>query len=101
MPYPNTARRVVLASRPVGTPLSEHFRIEQVPVVAPADGQFLVRNEFLSIEPAMRGWVNATQNYAAPVGIGELMRSFSAGHVIASRHPDYREGDAVMGMLAG
>ena len=99
MPYPNTARRVVLASRPVGIPLSEHFRIEQVPVVAPADGQFLVRNEFLSIEPAMRGWVNATQNYAAPVGIGELMRSFSAGHVIASRHPDYREGDAVMGML--
>src|SRR5215831_11836856 len=47
----------------------------------------------------MRGWVSAVANYSTPVGIGEVMRAFSAGTVVASRHPDYREGDAVMGML--
>jgi len=65
----------------------------------PADRQFLVRNEFLSVEPAMRGWVSAVANYSTPVGIGEVMRSFSAGTVIASRHPGFAEGDRVMGML--
>ncbi|MEA2758349.1 MAG: hypothetical protein QOH65_962 [Methylobacteriaceae bacterium] len=63
------------------------------------DREFLVRNEFLSVEPAMRGWVSAAANYSKPVGIGEVMRSFAAGTVIASRHPDYAEGDKVMGML--
>src|SRR3974390_3203814 len=53
----------------------------------------------LSVEPAMRGWVSAVANYSAPVGIGEVMRSFCAGRVVASRHPDFAEGDAVMGML--
>ena len=47
----------------------------------------------------MRGWVAATANYSTPVGIGEVMRAFSAGTVVASRHPNYHEGDAVMGML--
>jgi len=58
-----------------------------------------VRNEFLSVDPAMRGWVSAVANYSTPVGIGEVMRAFAAGTVIASRHPGYAEGDKVMGML--
>ncbi len=62
-------------------------------------GQFLVRNEFLSVEPAMRGWVNAAANYSDPVPLGSVMRSFAAGVVVASRHPAYAEGDRVMGML--
>lgn len=99
MTLPLTARRVVLAARPSGIPQSEHFRLEEAPVPVPEPGQFLVRNEFLSVEPAMRGWVNATANYAAAVGLGEVMRSFAAGRVVASRHPLYQEGDAVMGML--
>lgn len=99
MSIPPSARRVVLASRPSGIPQAEHFRVEDVAVRPPGPGEFLVRNEFLSVEPAMRGWVNATANYSAAVGIGEVMRSFAAGRVIASRHPVYKEGDAVMGML--
>jgi NADPH-dependent curcumin reductase CurA len=70
-----------------------------VPVPEIADQQFLVRNEYLSVEPAMRGWVSAVASYSTPVGIGEVMRSFSVGKVVASRHPNYREGDAVMRML--
>jgi NADPH-dependent curcumin reductase CurA len=92
-------RQVILRSRPNGIPQAEHFEIVETPVPELSDRQFLVRNEFLSVEPAMRGWVSAVANYSTPVGIGEVMRSFSAGTVVASRHPGYGEGDKVMGML--
>jgi NADPH-dependent curcumin reductase CurA len=96
---PPTNRQVVLKSRPSGIPQAEHFDIVETAVPELADRQFLVRNEFLSVEPAMRGWVSAVANYADPVAIGEVMRSFAAGTVIASRHPGFSEGDRVMGML--
>lgn len=96
---PHTRRRVVLAARPVGIPQAEHFRIETSPLREIDGGEFLVRNEFLSVDPAMRGWVNAAANYSDPVAIGDVMRSFAAGTVVASRHATYREGDRVMGML--
>ena len=92
-------KQVLLKSRPDGIPQKENFEIVERPVPALADRQFLVRNEFLSVEPAMRGWVSAVANYSTPVGIGEVMRSFTAGTVVASRHPGYAEGDKVMGML--
>ena len=56
-----------------------------------------MRNHFLSVEPAMRGWIADAGNYSDPVGIGEVMRALSAGHVEASNHPDFAPGDAVMG----
>lgn len=96
---PKTQRQVILKSRPVGIPQAEHFEIVTSPVPELRAGEFLVKNEFLSVDPAMRGWVNAAANYSDPVGIGEVMRSFAAGTVIASRHPGYAEGDRVMGML--
>lgn len=96
---PKQHRQVVLASRPHGIPQAEHFRIVEAPLPELQHGQFLVRNEFLSVEPAMRGWVNAAANYADPVPVGGVMRSFAAGVVVASRHAGYAEGDAVMGML--
>jgi NADPH-dependent curcumin reductase CurA len=92
-------KQVLLKERPNGIPQAEHFEIVQAPVPELADRQFLVRNEFLSVEPAMRGWVSAVANYSAPVGIGEVMRAFAAGTVVASRHPGFAEGDKVMGML--
>ena len=92
-------RQVRLKARPIGIPQSEHFEIVTAPVPELSDRQLLVRNEFLSVDPAMRGWVNAVANYSEPVGIGEVMRSFAAGTVVASRHPAYREGDRVMGMF--
>ena len=92
-------RQVRLKSRATSIPQADNFEIVAAPVPEIADKQFLVRNEYLSVEPAMRGWVSAVANYSTPVGIGEVMRAFSAGKVVASRHPNYREGDAVMGML--
>jgi hypothetical protein len=92
-------RQVRLKSRPSGIPQAEHFEIVEQPVPEPRDGQFLVRNDFLSVDPAMRGWVSAVANYSQPVGIGEVMRSFAAGVVVASRHPGYAVGESVMGLL--
>jgi NADPH-dependent curcumin reductase CurA len=98
-PTPTRNRQVLLAARPNGIPQAEHFRLAESPLPALRDGQFLVRNDFLSVEPAMRGWVNAAANYSDPVPVGGVMRSFAAGVVVASRHAGYAEGDAVMGML--
>jgi NADPH-dependent curcumin reductase CurA len=96
---PRLNRQVRLKSRPNGIPQAEHFEIVTTDLPDIAELQFLVRNAYLSVEPAMRGWVAAVANYSKPVGIGEVMRSFAAGTVVASRHPDYQEGDAVMGLL--
>ncbi len=57
----------------------------------------LVRNDFLSVDPAMRGWVNAAANYSQPVAIGDVMRSFAAGEIVGSRHPGFAVGERVMG----
>lgn len=96
---PAQQRRIVLAARPHGIPQAEHFRLEEAALPSLQPGEFLVRNQFLSIEPAMRGWVNAAANYSDPVPVGGVMRSFAAGRVVASRHAGYVEGDTVMGML--
>lgn len=95
----NVNRQVILKSRPVGIPQAGHFEIVTGPVPELAEGELLVRNAYLSVEPAMRGWVNAAANYSDAVGLGEVMRSFAAGEVVASRHAAYAVGDKVMGML--
>ena len=92
-------RQVRLKSRPSGIPQAEHFEIAEDSVPEPREGQVLVRNIFLSVEPAMRGWVSAVANYSEPVPIGGVMRSFAAGKVVQSKHPDFRPDDYVTGML--
>jgi NADPH-dependent curcumin reductase CurA len=92
-------RRVVLASRPKGVPGAEHFRVDEVRVPALDEGQFLVKTAFWSVDPAMRGWANDAPNYLPPVAIGAAMRAFAVGEVVASRHPDYPEGDVLSGMF--
>ena len=99
MSAPRSNQQVLLATRPSGIPQAGDFRIARSEVPPLEAGQLLVRNEYLSVEPAMRGWVNAVANYSNPVAIGEVMRAFAAGRVVESRHPGYREGEAVMGML--
>jgi NADPH-dependent curcumin reductase CurA len=96
---PQHNHQVRLKSRPTGIPQADHFEIVEAEVPQVGDGQLLIRNEYLSVEPAMRGWVSAVANYSTPVAIGDVMRAFAAGKVIASRHPDYAVGDAVMGMF--
>jgi len=90
-------RQVVLVSRPTGIAQAENLAIREAPVVAPAEGQILVRNEFLSVEPAMRGWITDRGNYSAPVAIGSVMRALAVGEVIESRHAEYRAGEIVTG----
>jgi NADPH-dependent curcumin reductase CurA len=94
-----TNRQVRLKARPSGIPQAEHFEIVAAPMPEPHDGEFLVRNLYLSVDPAMRGWVSAVANYSKPVEIGEVMRSRAVGEVAASRHPDYRPGEHVVGWL--
>ena len=74
-------RQVRLKSRPQGIPQAEHFEIIDAEVPELADGQVLVRNIYLSVDPAMRGWIVDKVGYSAPVAIGEVMRSFAAGTV--------------------
>jgi len=92
-------RLVYLASRPSGIPQADHFGIRTAPVAALRAGQVRVRNVYLSVEPAMRGWVNAVGNYSEPVAIGEVMRAFTAGVVEESRSDAVPVGSWVRGML--
>jgi hypothetical protein len=92
-------RQVLLKSRPEGIPEDRHFQIVESAVPTPAGSQVLVRNLYLSVEPAMRGWVSAVKNYAEPVPVGGVMRSFAVARVEASCHPDYRVGDLVTGLF--
>ncbi|MBT4907624.1 MAG: NADP-dependent oxidoreductase [Rhodospirillaceae bacterium] len=94
-----TNRRVLLSSRPKGVPEADHFTVEDADVPEIADGEFLVKTEYWSVDPAMRGWVNDAPNYLPPVEIGAVMRSFAVGTVVASRHADYAEGEVVSGMF--
>ncbi len=90
-------RQVILASRPAGIAQAEHFAIREAPMPEPADGQLLIRNLFLSVEPAMRGWIADAGNYAAPVAIGSVMRALAVGEVIESRHPGFAPGEIITG----
>ncbi len=92
-------RQVRLKSRPAAIPQAEHFEIVTTPVPAVAEGEVLVRNVYVSVEPAMRGWVSAVANYSEPVAIGAVMRSFAVGRVVMSRNAGYREGEYVTGMF--
>src|SRR4029079_380936 len=76
-----------------------HFRVIESPLPAVEDGHLLIRNLYLSVEPAMRGWTNATANYSEPVPLGTVMRSFATGRVEASRHARFKPGDVVTGMF--
>jgi NADPH-dependent curcumin reductase len=92
-------RRIVLAQRPAALPGPEHFRRDDQPLAEPADGQFTVRNELLSIDPAQRGWLSASAGYAEPVAIGAVMRSLAVGVVTASRHQGYAKGERLYGFF--
>jgi hypothetical protein len=92
-------RQVLLASRPDGIPQAANFRLAEAPVPEPGPGQVLVHNQWLSVEPAMRGWVSAVANYSEPVAIGAVMRAFAAGHVVASRDPAWTVGTPVTGLF--
>lgn len=92
-------KQVVLTSRPTGIPQAEHFEVVNAARPTLDDGEVLIRNIYLSVEPAMRGWLADTGNYSAPINIGSVMRAFTTGQVVGSRHADFNEGDYVTGMF--
>ena len=90
-------QRIVLASRPEGQPNRENFRLEQSEVPEPADGEVLLETIYLSLDPYMRGRMSAAKSYADPVELGQVMVGSTVNRVLTSRHPDYEEGDTVLG----
>jgi NADPH-dependent curcumin reductase CurA len=88
-----------LAARPDGLPEQSDWSFVEEPAPEPADGQFRVQVEYISVDPAMRAWMNAGRSYVPPVEIGEVMRAAGIGRVIDSRHPDYAVGEEVYGVF--
>lgn len=91
--------QVLLARRPTGLPAEDDFRIVETPVPRPADGELLVRNHYLSLDPYMRLRMNAVKSYARYVELGEVMVGGAVGEVIESRNPKFRTGEFVTGAL--
>lgn len=90
-------RHIRLAARPQGLPGDECWRLTEGPVTGPGAGGVLVKTLALSLDPAMRGWMNEGKSYIPPVGLGEVMRAGGVGVVLASEHPGFAVGDAVSG----
>jgi NADPH-dependent curcumin reductase CurA len=91
-------RQWILAKRPTAMVEEGDFELRSTPIPSPAEGQVLVRNRWLSLEPAMRGWMEDRPNYIPPVGIGEVMRGIAVGEVVESRLEGFAPGDQVSGM---
>ncbi len=92
-----TARRFVLASRPVGEPKVSDLRLEEFAVPSPGAGEVLLRTLYLSLDPYMRGRMSEAKSYAAPVPIGGLMEGGAVAEVVASNHQKFAIGDIVVG----
>jgi NADPH-dependent curcumin reductase CurA len=91
--------QVRLAARPSGLPRATDWSLTTEPVPEPAPGRFVVAVSHLSIDPAMRGWMNAVASYIPPVEIGAVMRAGAVGRVTASEHPGFAVGDDVYGVF--
>ena len=90
-------RQIVLAARPEGLPKPSDFRLVETPVPELAEGQFLLKTNYLSVDPYMRGRISEAKSYAEPVAIGEVMVGGTVGTVVKSQHPGYRPGEVVVG----
>ena len=89
--------QVRLAARPKGMPVATDWQMTEEPVIQPGEGGVLVKVLSLSLDPAMRGWMNEGKSYIPPVGIGEVMRAGGIGVVVASKNPAFAVGDTVTG----
>jgi hypothetical protein len=92
-----TARRIALASRPVGDPKPSDFRLEEFPVPQPGPGEVLLKTKWLSLDPYMRGRMSDAPSYAKPVGVGEVMEGGTVNEVVASNNDKFQKGDIVLG----
>jgi NADPH-dependent curcumin reductase len=92
-------QRIVLASRPEGWVTPDNFRLEKAPLPRPAEGELLVKNLWLSLDPYMRGRISAGKSYVKGVEIGEVMVGQTVGEVVESKHPSLKKGDHVLTQL--
>ena len=92
-------RQILLAARPVGMIKESDCTLREAPVRALAEGEFLVRNVYLSLDPTIRGWMNEADTYLPAIKIGDVMRGYGVGVVEESRNPQYPPGTIVLGMI--
>jgi hypothetical protein len=90
-------KQIRLAKRPEGLPTADTWELVEEPVPTPGAGAFVIRQHYVSLDPAMRGWISDKKSYMPPVEIGAVMRGGSVGEVVASEHPDFKTGDYVSG----
>lgn len=90
-------KQLLLQKRPVGLPSEDTWKLVETSIPEPKEGEFLIQCEYVSLDPAMRGWLDDRRSYIPPVQIDEVMRAGGVGKVIASKHPDFSEGDFVYG----
>jgi NADPH-dependent curcumin reductase len=91
--------RFTLAARPVGLPKPTDFSYEEHDVAEPGEGELLIKVRYISLDPAMRGWMNEGKSYVKPIAIGEVIRAIAIGEVVASRHAKFAVGSHVQGMF--
>lgn len=94
-----TNHKFLLAARPVGMLKRSDWTFTEEPVAEPKDGELLVQVLYISLDPAMRMWINEARSYMPPVGIGEVMRALGVAIVTASRNPGFAAGEHVSGMF--
>ena len=90
-------KQLLLAKRPTGLPDQDTWKLIQIPKPNIEEGQFLIEQMYVSLDPAMRGWMNDVKSYIPPVQIGEVMRAGTAGKIVESKNPDFKVGDYVSG----
>lgn len=95
-----TNRQYYLASRPVGEPNASNVPVRDVPVPEPAEGEVVLRNLYISLDPAIRGWMGDDPNYIEPIALGDAVRSSVIGRVVKSNSPDFEVGDVAMSIGA-
>ncbi len=91
-------KQLLLKKRPEGLPTKDIWQLVETEIPSPKNGEFLVKCEYISLDPAMRGWLNDVKSYISPVQIDAVMRASGVGKVIASKHPQFKEGDYVSGL---
>lgn len=91
-------KQLKLVKRPVGMPTPDTWELESNPIPEPGDGEVLIQNHYVSLDPAMRGWMNDAKSYIPPVAIGDVMRAGTIGMVVkANNHPKFKVGDCLTG----
>jgi len=96
---PNMNRKIVMARRPVGLPKLDDFAIVETPIPEPKDGEMLVRAHYLSADPLQRYRMDAVSGYGKTLAEGDVVKGRLVGEIVQSRHPDYKVGEFVEGML--